>query len=135
MAWRYHSDDNRIEVIVESDFRGDLAALASSRPVWIVDSPFNRPRIEAVWAIGADTSLCEVSRYDGLTASRTENLLGILGCLDDHYHHHDVVVHDIRPDELGTSMQDEGFRITEPTMDGFVALQIPEIRDRLTGRT
>jgi hypothetical protein len=135
MAWRYHSDDNRVEVIVESDFRGDLVALASSRPVWIVDTPLNRPRIDAVWAVGADMNLCEVSRYDGRgTENRTENLLEILGCLDDHHHHHDIVVHGIEPTELDTVLQDEGFRITEATLDGFVAVQIPEVRDRLLGR-
>jgi hypothetical protein len=53
MAWRYHSDDNRIEIIVARDFCGDLSALARSRPVWIVDTPRNGSRIDAIWAIGA----------------------------------------------------------------------------------
>jgi len=135
MAWRYDSDDNKVEVIVEPDFCGDLAALAASRPVWIVDTQPNRPRIDAIWAVGADMNFCEVSRYDGRGAdNRVENLLEILGCLDDHHPHHDIVVHGIQPTELGTALQEEGFRITETTLDGFVAVQIPEARDRLIGR-
>lgn len=135
MAWQYHSNDNRVEVIVEPDFRGDLAALASSHPVWIVDTPSNRPHIDAVWAIGADMNLFEVSRYtDQGTGKRLENLLDILGCLDDHHPHHDIVVHGIAPTELRTVLNEEGFRVTETTLDGFVAVQIPEVRDRLIGR-
>ena len=33
------------------------------RPVWIVDTPHNRPIIDAVWAVGAALNLCEVSCY------------------------------------------------------------------------
>jgi len=137
MAWRYHSNDNRVEVIVEPDFRGDLAALASSRPVWIVDTPLNRPQIDAVWAIGADRNLFEVSRCryaDQGTDKRLENMLDILGCLDDHHPCHDIIVHGIAPTESGTVLNEEGFRITETTADGFIAVQIPAVRDRLIGR-
>ncbi len=64
-----------------------------------------------------------------------ENLWGILGCLDDHYHHTDIAVHGIRPSELGAAFEEEeGYRVTESTPDGFLAVQIPEVRDRLLGR-
>jgi hypothetical protein len=33
MGWKYHSDDNSIEVIVDSYFQGDIATRASARPV------------------------------------------------------------------------------------------------------
>ena len=136
MAWRYCSNDNKVEVIVEPEFRGNLTALASSHPVWIVDTPLNRPLIDEVWAIGADMNLFEVSRYpDPETDKRLENLLDILGYLDDHYAHYDIVVHGIAPTELHTVLNEEGFRITETRLDGFVAVQIPEVRDRLIGRS
>lgn len=57
MAWRYRSNDNKVEVIVEPDFPGDLLTLAASHPVWIVDTPLNRPGIDAVWAVGPDMNL------------------------------------------------------------------------------
>jgi hypothetical protein len=137
MGWRYDSCDNRIEVIVEPDFQGDLIALASSRPVWIVDTPQNGPRIAAVWASGADLNLCEVSKYgykDRVAGNRVEDLLEIIGCLDDHHPHHDIVVHGIGPSDLIAVLLEEGYRVQETTLDGFVAVQIPEVRDRLIGR-
>ena len=139
MGWRHDSRDNRVEVIVEPDFQGDLAVLAAERLVWIVDTPQNGPRIDAVWAIGAELNLCEVNRYrfvyDYRAADdRVENLLDIIGCLDDHHPHHDIVVHGIGLAELGTVLEEEGFRVEERTADGFVAVQIPEVRDRLIGR-
>jgi len=138
MAWRYDSADNRIEVIVTPNFCGNLTALASSRPVWIVDTPHNRTSIDSVWAIGADLNLCEVTRYrycDRAEDNRMEDLLEIIGCLDDHHPHHDIVVHGIVPAELGTVLEGEGYRVQEMTPDGFVAVQIPEVRDRLIGRS
>ena len=138
MAWRYNSIDNRVEVIVAPDFAGDLIALASSRPVWIVDTPQNRPCVDAVWAIGADLNLCEVTRHrhgERAADNRIEDLLEIIGCLDDHHPHHDIVVHGIAPTELGTVLNEEGFRVTETTLDGFIAVQIPGVRNRLIGRS
>ena len=63
MPWKYQSEDGKIEVIVEPKFRGDLIALASVRPVWVVDSPANSPKIDASWAMGRDAGLFEVNRY------------------------------------------------------------------------
>jgi hypothetical protein len=139
MPWRYHSDDNKIEVIVEPNFRGDLVALASVRPVWIVDTPLNRPRIDAIWSVGANANLYEVNRYryqcDELGSDdRAKNFGDILNCLDDHYHRYDLVVHGIPALELGAALLEEGFRMTETTEDGFVAEQIAEVRDGLIGR-
>jgi hypothetical protein len=136
MAWRYDSADNRTEVIVTPNFCGNLTSLASSRPVWIVDSPYNRPSIDTVWVIGADLGLFEVCRYSydaHAGDNRMEDLLEIMGCLDDHHPHHDLVVHGIEPAELGTVLEEHGYRLQEITQDGFVAVQIPEIRDRLIG--
>jgi hypothetical protein len=136
MAWRYKSDDNRIEVIVATDFRGDLVALALHRPVWIVDAPLNRPRIDAVWAVGADLNLCEVTRYTyhaRVADSRVENLLEIIACLDDHHPNHDLAVHGIAPAELGAALLEEGFLVEETTPDGFVAVQVPGVRDPSSG--
>jgi hypothetical protein len=73
--------------------------------------------------------------YDCRAADdRVENLLDIIGSLDDHHPHHDIVVHGIGHAELGTVLEEEGFRVEERTADGFVAVQIPEVRDRLIGR-
>ena len=90
MAWRYDAPDNTIEVIVDPDFGGDIIALASLRPVWIVDTAENRPRIDASWRAGQQTELFEVSRCRvEEPADREGSMLEILGALDDHYGRYD----------------------------------------------
>ena len=63
MPWRcFPGDDSTVEVIVEPDFHGDLSALASRRPVRIVDTVGNGPGIDATRAGGQNKNLFEVSR-------------------------------------------------------------------------
>jgi hypothetical protein len=98
------------------------------------DTTLNSPRIDAVWLVGSESNLCEVSRCRSWTDDRKESLLDILGSLDDHYPGHDIVVHGIEPVRLDEVMLREGYRITKATRDGFEAAPIPEVRDRLIGR-
>ena len=55
------------------------------------------------------------------------------GCLS-HAAGYDSDRNGIVPAELGAVLQEEAFRVEETTLDGFVAVQIPEVRDGLTGR-
>jgi len=131
MGWKYRNDDNSIEVIVDPDFQGDIAVLASVRPVWIVDSPHNAHAIDAVWRDVPEQTLFEVGRCSYRdTGKRIENLLDMIGCLDDHHPQHDIV----HADEARGQLEAEGFRVAELTPDGFVAIQDVEARDRLIGR-
>jgi hypothetical protein len=135
MGRKYHSDDNAIEVIVDPDFQGDIAVLASIRPIWIVDSPHNGPAIDAVCGHVPKADLFEVSRCSYRdTNKRIENLLDIIGCLDDHHPHHDIIVHGVHADDVRRQLESEGFRVAELTPYGFVAIQDSEARDRLIGR-
>jgi hypothetical protein len=60
-------------------FQGDIAALASMRPVWVVDSPDNGAAIDAVLADGSERNLFEVTP-DGFVAiqdtSARDRLIG-----------------------------------------------------------
>jgi hypothetical protein len=133
VAWKYQSEDSFVEVIVDPDFRGDIVSLALVRPIWIVDSPGNRPLIDAVWAQGLDRNLFEVSRCHYEDASRrVENLIDIVGCLDDHHPRHNLIVHGLDATDVRAQMEAEGFEISELRPDGFVALQ-NGVRDRLIG--
>jgi hypothetical protein len=135
MGWKYRSDDNSIEIIVDPDFQGDIGTLASMRPVWIVDSPHNGPAIDAVSADGPERNLFEVSRCPYLDKdNRIGNLLDILGCLDEHHPHHNIVVHGLHADDVRAKLEAECFRVTGLTLDGFVAIQDTEARDRLIGQ-
>lgn len=134
MPWKYRSDDNFVEIIVDPDFTGDLFALASARPVWIVDSQRNAPRIDAVWELGPERDLFEVSRFSSGDSPRIQNLIEILGCLDDHHPHHNIVVHGLSAADVCAEIEAEGFRVSKLGPDGFVATQDASVRDRIIGR-
>jgi hypothetical protein len=88
-----------------------------------------------VWSLGSERNLFEVSRYTNEEASRRiENLLDILGCLDDHHPHHNVVVHGLNATDVRAEIEAEGFQISELRPDGFVVLQDAGVRDRIIGR-
>jgi len=136
MPWLYEMPDDKIEIIIDPRFGGDIIELARSRPVWIVDTEANRPKIDEVWHIGTGQELYEVSRcHVNNPEDREHNLLDILGSLDDHYGSYDFIAHGIAGDgAMRQRLVKEGFRIVEDRHDGFVALRIPGVRKRLIGR-
>jgi hypothetical protein len=136
MPRKYRSPDGRIEAIVEPQFRGDLLELARSHPVWIADTPQNKDAIDEAWRTGKDMDLFEVSRCGVENPSdQMENLDMILGVLDDHHSSYDIIVHGLQPDaSVEQFISDAGFRIIERTSDGFVAVRIPGVRERMIGR-
>jgi hypothetical protein len=82
MLWKYTGVDNKIEVVVDPDFHGDILAQAAQRLVWIVDSPGNRPPIVIAWRTGEKLNLCEVSRCKvDNPNSLQENLIMIMSVL------------------------------------------------------
>src|SRR5260370_27428647 len=120
MPCRYKTEDGKIDVIAEPQFRGDLTTLALVRPVWIIDTEGNLPEIDAAWLVGKDLSLFEVSRC-GIHCpdDRIGNLIMILGSLDDHYGVYDLVIHGLEPNRsVEEALAKEGFRIAEATADG-----------------
>src|SRR5215831_2151617 len=91
--WKYSSEDTFIEVVVDPDFGGDIANLAAVRPVWIVDSPLNHALVDAALGGESREELFEVNRHryaDG--DDRLGNLIQIIGCLDDHHPHHNLII-------------------------------------------
>jgi hypothetical protein len=136
MPWKYEAQDNKIDVVVEPDFGGDLFVLARSHPVWIVDTPSNRASIDTIWHTGKDMNLYEVSRCRVENPiDRQGNLEMILGMLDDHHDSYGIIVHGLQPDALlEQALQEQGFRVSEATSDGFAAVRIPGVREHLIGR-
>ena len=135
MPWRWDPEDKTVEVVVESDFRGDLGELAAIRCVWIVDSPQNKSAIDACGLVGGDQNLCEVSRCRIVCpGDRIGELLSIMGDLDDHHAGYNLSVHGVIVDDsLRKTMFDEGFEIVGTTVDGFLAERIPGAREHLIG--
>lgn len=136
MPWKYETPDGKVEVVVDPAFHGDLFALATSHPVWIVDTALNQANVDALSGVGSAMDLYEVSRCQVEDPSdRWDNLVQILGSLDHHYSIYDVVAHGLAPDELvKAALIEQGFRVTDRMSDQFVALRIPGVRERLIGR-
>jgi hypothetical protein len=66
-------DLTSVAIVLDPDFGADLHALSAQMPVWIVDSPANRPAIEAEWTRrrrdGVERELSVFRSIDGLTPS------------------------------------------------------------------
>lgn len=66
-------DLTSVAIVLDPDFGAELHQLAAQMPVWIVDSPGNRPAIEAEWTRrrrdGAVRELSVFRAIDGLAAS------------------------------------------------------------------
>jgi hypothetical protein len=115
-------------VIVDPDFDDSILALANSRCVRIVDTPKNREAIDTAWRVGEKLNLCEISRCRVENPdSRQDNLLMIMRVMDNHYMSYDMIVHGLARSATLEHLltEQEGFEITEPTPDGFVAIRIP----------
>jgi hypothetical protein len=137
MPWRYDGRDNKVEVVVDPQFRGNVITLAKARPVWIIDTPGNKAQIDDSWLLGKDLNLYEVSRYKVSEGSDREgNLLQIMGDLDDHRPEYELIVHGLFPSpSLKETLATEGFNVAELTEDGFFAVRIPGVRESLIGRS
>jgi hypothetical protein len=136
VSWKHNAPDQMIEIVVDPSFVGDILDLARHRPIWIVDTAENRPKIDDAWLVGRDMELFEVSRASVRHPSdRETSLMDILGVLDDHYGEYDFIVHGLAPDDdLRLKLREEGFDIDRETLDGFVATRIPGVRQTLIGR-
>ncbi len=124
MPWRYDSDDDIIEIILEPNFGGDLLELVLRRVVYIVDSIGNKPVIDR---LEADHALdrCLLERFDVADPNGPErNLLDILVTIDTHYYpYRGFVVHGAGPNPaLRKALKERGILITVITNDGFVAM-------------
>lgn len=129
MAWKQIGQDRKIEIVVDPDFRGDLLALARERPVWIVETVQNWGRISAVWQLGGDANLCEVSKFTAGDLDRENSLISILDDVDLHHgytrdgSYDGLVIHGLLPSErMQRVLGRLGFQVGETTADGFIAL-------------
>jgi hypothetical protein len=85
---------------VVPNFPADLVTLARVRPVWIVDTAENGPRVEAAWKIGRDLDIFEISRCKlANPADRVTNVFEILGVLDDPAGSYDFFADGLEADE------------------------------------
>ncbi len=66
-------DLTSVAIVLDPNFGAELQQLSAQMPVWIVDSPGNRPAIEAEWTRrrrdGAERELSVFRSIDGLSAA------------------------------------------------------------------
>ncbi len=77
-------DLTTVAIVLDPQFAAALHGLAAQMPVWIVDSPGNRPAIEDEWTRrrreGAERELSVFRMIDGLTAS--DHIVALLRTID-----------------------------------------------------
>jgi hypothetical protein len=137
MPWRYRGADNKVAIVLDPNYAGDLSAIAAWRPVWIIETDATRPAIDYSLITGAAANLCEVNRCPLPNPDDREgNLLLILGMLDDHYYPYaGFFSYGLKATPLLKSiLENEGFSITDAEGDTFSATLNTDVRDQVIGR-
>jgi hypothetical protein len=115
----------RAEIILDSEFAGDLERLAAAHPVWIVESPSNIPAIQRAWKSGLPPA--------ALTKCNGE----LLGIIPEVILHHGVRELTIRGVALSPvvlrTLSEQGFRVTAESGRSFVATPVPGAVERVSG--
>jgi hypothetical protein len=76
----------KVFVVVDRNFGGRLAALPQGVPVWIVDTPTNKPVAQLLWRDRNGNHLTGITTFDDSDSSSPEDLLvGHLGTIDLHH--------------------------------------------------
>jgi len=79
-------ESHTVVVVLDPQCGERLADLAQRDPVWVVDSPTNRPVVERLWSSPGDTiSLTVFDRVEGEAPSAT--LMRMLDTIDQHHPH------------------------------------------------
>ena len=80
-------DFSTVAIVLDADFGAQLHELASRVPVWIADTPGNRPSIESEWTRrrrdGADRELNVFRMIDGLSPS--DHIAALLRTIDSQH--------------------------------------------------
>jgi len=119
-----------VQVVVDAFFGARLAEISAEGPVWIVDSPINRPAVERLWAERAEQShLTGITIFNPNGEGAEALLLSELDTIDLHHGEYSasppyavVVVHGLGPTPSVTeAFAALGFQNILPTVGGFVA--------------
>jgi hypothetical protein len=130
-------DAATIAIVLDPDYAEELSLLARRVPVWVIDSPKNRPAIEALWtARRRDRTDCEVAVFrevPGLShAAHLARIIGSAGRqLDpERPRLQSVEVLGLAPtSEIETELRGLGFGVIRTTPDGFRATATPGVVD------
>ncbi len=77
----------RVIIVADRHFRQGLAGFPATEPIWIADTPHNRPIIDAAWKDKKDTNhLTGVTSYTtGESATQEDDVIELLPTIDEHH--------------------------------------------------
>ncbi len=120
----------KVCVVVDRNFGGRLAELPRGVPVWIVDTPSNRPVAQHLWKEGPDEShLTGITTFDDMESSTPEELL--IAELDSIDLHHGAY----SADPPYAVLEVLGTRLTDSVKHSLAACGFEEFRENSTGFT
>lgn len=128
------SKDYRISVVVDREYGAQLADLAQTGPVWIVDTPPNRAAAERIWAAAP-----RLSHLQGVTtfkfapeSSDQDILMSQLNTIDLHHSEYSSdppytileIIGTHLTSRLKAELSEFGFHEFEETSYGFRAVRL-----------
>lgn len=123
----------KVYVVMAQDFGERLAGLSSGVPVWIVDTPINRPVAERMWKEHpSESHLTSITAFKAQGSSSAEDLfLNEMNTIDLHHGSYSSnppytaleVIGMPLSDRLRTELAEYGFNEFRPKSDGFVAIR------------
>ena len=134
-----NSDPYKVLVVVDRDFGEKLAALEAGVPVWIVDTPANKPVAVRLWAERkAADHLTGITTFTSVGVSSPEEmLLNELDTVDLHHGPHSAnppytilqVIGARLTNQITAELSSYGFDEFHETADGFLARRpLPQTR-------
>lgn len=120
--------DYKVVVVVDEQFGERLALIPRGIPVWIVDTPVNKPVAQRLWA-QRPNELTGVTTFTALGKSAEETLLAELDTVDDHHGQYaatprytilEVIGASLTP-RIKAELEEYGFQQFRPNEEGFTA--------------
>ena len=133
MPWKWPVGRDRVvEVIVERRFDGALISIARVHPVWIVESDFNKPRIDMAREHIRAEDLFEISSFVPSGLGLEQEVIDVMPNVYTHYNWSSPRYEWIwvrgtgLTDEIRAEMEEYGFTVDVSRSDGFVLKVHPD---------
>ena len=120
----------KVCVVVDRNFGDRLAEFPRGVPVWIVDTPSNKPVAQRLWKERPDEShLTGITTFNDMESSSPEELLiAELASIDLHHGEHSA-------DPPYTELEVLGTRLTDAARQALAAYGFAEFHENSTGFT
>jgi hypothetical protein len=123
----------KVSVVVDREFGEQLARLTPGEPVWIVDTPVNKPVAQRLWTEQPQSSsLTGITTFDASHSTSPEDIVAsMLGAIDLHHGVYSagppftvIEIFGARlTDKLKAELFEYGFSEFEPSSTGFRAIR------------